>query len=305
MSYYYFYNDISINALIASTTGTYANKSNSISKNFTNLPGDTNKKVNDLYLITKIGYNDTSLTGPSNLAEYYMPYTVELSSSLTSYQCPTIFKKYRALIIGGGGGGGGSGGVSFSLLNPQQANKETGGDGGGGGAGGTYLLLTSQTITTYTFTYSIGTGGEYGKGARKRRPEPYDNSKAGKDGNSSKLFDYTASYGYGGKEGKSGFGISGINPYAPHPGVDGIAGGGGSGTPAPVYNGASGSGTSGGDIKSYDDTITGSSYGGGGSGNSGGLGFTSDNNNAANDGANGTDGNAGKPGYIAIFLFIE
>jgi hypothetical protein len=174
-------------------------------------------------------------------------------------------------IVAGGGSGGG--------------NQDAGGPGAGGGAGG---LLTNYngtllSVTSQSYTITVGAGG-----ARNGLGTP------GLNGNNSSAFNITASGGGGGGRGGGGSLNNGLN---------GASGGGASVTSGTA--GTAGTGIPGPPIQGYNGGIGNTSAsvvneraagGGGGAGAAG--------NNASKTGSQGIGGNGGDGRYFSVLESI-
>ena len=201
------------------------------------------------------------------------------TSGSGSWTVPSGVKSVKVTMIGAGGGGGGS-----AKLGSKNVNE------GGGGGGGACTQFTMNVTPGQSISYSIGSGGLGGNGAKAT-----GSSVAGINGRDGDKTTFGSYYVNGGKGGIRGY--TTVNG-----GVDGDGGAGGSGgsSPSTIYNGGAG-GAGGKD---------GSGYGYGGSvlnagGGGGGIGDSTIYNYATNAGypphtdssANASAQEGGKPGH--------
>lgn len=201
------------------------------------------------------------------------------TSGSGSWTVPSGVKTVKVTMIGAGGGGGGS-----AKLGSKQVNE------GGGGGGGACTQFTMSVTPGQSISYSIGSGGLGGNGAKGT-----GSSIAGTNGKDGDKTTFGSYYVNGGKGGIRGY--TTVNG-----GVDGDGGAGGSGgsSPSTIFSGGAG-GAGGKD---------GSGYGHGGSvlnagGGGGGIGDSTIYNYATNAGysphtdssANASAQEGGKPGY--------
>lgn len=201
------------------------------------------------------------------------------TSGSGSWTVPSGVKAVKVTMIGAGGGGGGS-----AKLGSKQVNE------GGGGGGGACTQFTMEVSSGQSISYSIGSGGLGGNGAKGT-----GSSIAGTNGKDGDKTTFGSYYVNGGKGGIRGY--TTVNG-----GVDGDGGAGGSGgsSPSTIFSGGAG-GAGGKD---------GSGYGHGGSvlnagGGGGGIGDSTIYNYATNAGysphtdssANASAQEGGKPGH--------
>ena len=201
------------------------------------------------------------------------------TGSSGSWTVPDGVTTLKVTLIGAGGGGGGS-----AKLGSKQVNE------GGGGGGGACTQFTMNVTPGQSISYSIGSGGLGGNGAKGT-----GSSIAGTDGKDGDKTTFGSYYVNGGKGGIKGY--TTVNG-----GVDGDGGAGGSGgsSPSTIFSGGAG-GAGGKD---------GSGYGHGGSvlnagGGGGGIGDSTIYNYATNAGysphtdssANASAQEGGKPGH--------
>ena len=201
------------------------------------------------------------------------------TSGSGSWTVPSGVKSVKVTMIGAGGGGGGS-----DKLGSKNVNE------GGGGGGGACTQFTMNVTPGQSISYSIGSGGLGGNGAKAT-----GSSVAGINGRDGDKTTFGSYYVNGGKGGIRGY--TTVNG-----GVDGDGGAGGSGgsSPSTIFSGGAG-GAGGKD---------GSGYGYGGSvlnagGGGGGIGDSTIYNYATNAGypphtdssANASAQEGGKPGH--------
>ena len=201
------------------------------------------------------------------------------TSGSGSWTVPSGVKSVKVTMIGAGGGGGGS-----AKLGSKNVNE------GGGGGGGACTQFTMNVTPGQSISYSIGSGGLGGNGAKAT-----GSSVAGINGRDGDKTTFGSYYVNGGKGGIRGY--TTVNG-----GVDGDGGAGGSGgsSPSTIFSGGAG-GAGGKD---------GSGYGYGGSvlnagGGGGGIGDSTIYNYATNAGypphtdssANASAQEGGKPGH--------
>ena len=201
------------------------------------------------------------------------------TSGSGSWTVPSGVKSVKVTMIGAGGGGGGS-----AKLGSKNVNE------GGGGGGGACTQFTMNVTPGQSISYSIGSGGLGGNGAKGT-----GSSVAGINGRDGDKTTFGSYYVNGGKGGIRGY--TTVNG-----GVDGDGGAGGSGgsSPSTIFSGGAG-GAGGKD---------GSGYGYGGSvlnagGGGGGIGDSTIYNYATNAGypphtdssANASAQEGGKPGH--------
>ena len=201
------------------------------------------------------------------------------TSGSGSWTVPSGVKSVKVTMIGAGGGGGGS-----AKLGSKNVNE------GGGGGGGACTQFTMNVTPGQSISYSIGSGGLGGNGAKAT-----GSSVAGINGRDGDKTTFDSYYVNGGKGGIRGY--TTVNG-----GVDGDGGAGGSGgsSPSTIFSGGAG-GAGGKD---------GSGYGYGGSvlnagGGGGGIGDSTIYNYATNAGypphtdssANASAQEGGKPGH--------
>ena len=201
------------------------------------------------------------------------------TGSSGSWTVPDGVTTLKVTLIGAGGGGGGS-----AKLGSKQVNE------GGGGGGGACTQFTMNVTPGQSISYSVGSGGLGGNGAKGT-----GSSVAGINGRDGDKTTFGSYYVNGGKGGIRGY--TTVNG-----GVDGDGGAGGSGgsSPSTIFSGGAG-GAGGKD---------GSGYGYGGSvlnagGGGGGIGDSTIYNYATNAGypphtdssANASAQEGGKPGH--------
>lgn len=201
------------------------------------------------------------------------------TGSSGSWTVPDGVTTLKVTLIGAGGGGGGS-----AKLGSKQVNE------GGGGGGGACTQFSMNVTPGQSISYSVGSGGLGGNGAKGTGSSVAGNN--GKDGDKTTFGSY---YVNGGKGGIKGY--TTVNG-----GVDGDGGAGGSGgsSLSTIFSGGAG-GAGGKD---------GSGYGHGGSvlnagGGGGGIGDSTIYNYATNAGysphtdssANASAQEGGKPGH--------
>ena len=201
------------------------------------------------------------------------------TGSSGSWTVPDGVTTLKVTLIGAGGGGGGS-----AKLGSKQVNE------GGGGGGGACTQFTMNVTPGQSISYSVGSGGLGGNGAKAT-----GSSVAGINGRDGDKTTFGSYYVNGGKGGIRGY--TTVNG-----GVDGDGGAGGSGgsSPSTIFSGGAG-GAGGKD---------GSGYGYGGSvlnagGGGGGIGDSTIYNYATNAGypphtdssANASAQEGGKPGH--------
>lgn len=201
------------------------------------------------------------------------------TGSSGSWTVPDGVTTLKVTLIGAGGGGGGS-----AKLGSKQVNE------GGGGGGGACTQFSMNVTPGQSISYSIGSGGLGGNGAKGT-----GSSIAGTNGKDGDKTTFGSYYVNGGKGGIRGY--TTVNG-----GVDGDGGAGGSGgsSPSTIFSGGAG-GAGGKD---------GSGYGHGGSvlnagGGGGGIGDSTIYNYATNAGysphtdssANASAQEGGKPGH--------
>jgi len=248
------------------------------------------------------GYNLSNFT-PSNLTDWYQPYTASYSSS-SVFPSGQIdgknWKHFNAIIVGGGGGGGASG-------KSPSSTSSNGGGGGAGGAGGMFLFFQCVPIATYFennyIEFLAGNAGNGGKNTGdditaanaggtswiKNASGNYslyaNGGNAGEQGPDSN----TGNDGNAGVSGNGGTGGRYLNPTDPN-------GTGGAGTP---FNkgGPDAAGGNGGTINTFwQPVLPPTVYSGYGNGGNGGV---------PNFVPDGNPGNNGGDGYIEIYLFIQ
>ena len=285
---------------------------------FTNLPNRNSSVVTGVYVNyntnnsvpVNYGYNNKNTTtplSPTNLTDYYIPYTAVFNNSPIQavYNPPTDFKHFNAIVIGGGGGAGASGN--------SNSNANSGG-GGGGGGGGMYLFFQCEPLSSYfplatpgkeyEITYQVGAGGD---GGINNPGAPYQSSK---DGQLSFLSGKIQLIANGGSAGGMGANNNGGKDSPQAPGGPGGIGG----TTSPVYQSpTAGQGNAG---NAYNTGGTPATGGNGGTAQAnvwgpiippgiytnygvGGLGGRPIADNA------GQSGQKGKSGYIALYLFRQ
>ena len=203
-----------------------------------------------------------------------------ITSGSGSWTVPSGVKTVKVTMIGAGGGGGGSAKGSDQCYE------------GGGGGGGACTQFTMEVSSGSSYSYTIGTGGNGGKGKTTAVQGGGIVGEAGGDGGATTFGSY---YVNGGKPGTGGL----VYGSTKNNGKGGAGGSGGS-SPSTIFSGGAG-GAGGKD---------GSGYGHGGSvlnagGGGGGIGDSTIYNYATNAGysphtdssANASAQEGGKPGY--------
>ena len=177
------------------------------------------------------------------------------------------------LVIGGGGGGG--------------ANVQT----GGGGAGGAVYVSSPVTISSGSYTVTVGQGGPASTSGGNSTFLSYTGYGGGRGGNWINGAGVSGGCG-GGGSGEGGAGASGTQGFGGGSGrSQNTCGGGGGGM------GSIGGTPNGGNGLAYSITGTSIVYAGGGGGNGGGgLGGTGGGGNATANGTNGLGGGGGGGG---------
>ena len=239
--------------------------------------GSTNNGSNGLIVITPVSPNPIAafktsfISGGASSANGI--YTV-----LTfSYPGGTLVvnKSISAtiLVIGGGGGGGG-------------ANQT-----GGGGAGGAVYVSSPVTISSGSYTVTVGQGGAASTSGGNSTFLSYTGYGGGRGGNWINGAGVSGGCG-GGGSGEGGAGASGTQGFGGGSGrSQNTCGGGGGGM------GSAGGTPNGGNGLAYSITGTSIVYAGGGGGNGGGgLGGTGGGGNATANGTNGLGGGGGGGG---------
>ena len=240
--------------------------------------GSTNNGSNGLIVITPVSPNPIAafktsfISGGASSANGI--YTV-----LTfSYPGGTLVvnKSISAtiLVIGGGGGGGGAG-------------VQT----GGGGAGGAVYVSSPVTISSGSYTVTVGQGGAASTSGGNSTFLSYTGYGGGRGGNWINGAGVSGGCG-GGGSGEGGAGASGTQGFGGGSGrSQNTCGGGGGGM------GSAGGTPNGGNGLAYSITGTSIVYAGGGGGNGGGgLGGTGGGGNATANGTNGLGGGGGGGG---------
>ena len=178
------------------------------------------------------------------------------------------------LVIGGGGGGGGAG-------------VQT----GGGGAGGAVYVSSPVTISSGSYTVTVGQGGPASTSGGNSTFLSYTGYGGGRGGNWINGAGVSGGCG-GGGSGEQGAGASGTQGFGGGSGrSQNTCGGGGGGM------GSIGGTPNGGNGLAYSITGTSIVYAGGGGGNGGGgLGGTGGGGNATANGTNGLGGGGGGGG---------
>ena len=252
-------NSISITATGTTTTGVISTGLQDPNLSFTdsNIPDNTDDfsigswvKLDTTPINTKLlGLNDVTFNVGTTSASVdgvaTVNYKVHSFTSSGNFQITSGSGNVDYLMVAGGGGGGGS--------------KTGNSGGGGGGAGG--MLQNTASLSSNTYSITVGSGGTGGIGGYGT-----DNGGCmGNDGTDSTFNSLTAIGGGGGGAGSA----SGACAY--QHGQDGGSGGGEGGyskylAPAPYYGvGTSGQGNDGGS----EGSANGSNGGGGGAGSSG------------------------------------
>ena len=203
-----------------------------------------------------------------------------ITSGSGSWTVPSGVKTVEVTMIGAGGGGGGSAKGSDQCYE------------GGGGGGGACTQFTMEVSSGSSYSYTIGTGGNGGKGKTTAVQGGGIVGEAGGDGGATTFGSY---YVNGGKPGTGGL----VYGSTKNNGKGGAGGSGGS-SPSTIFSGGAG-GAGGKD---------GSGYGHGGSvlnagGGGGGIGDSTIYNYATNAGysphtdssANASAQEGGKPGH--------
>ena len=203
-----------------------------------------------------------------------------ITSGSGSWTVPSGVKTVEVTMIGAGGGGGGSAKGSDQCYE------------GGGGGGGACTQFTMEVSPGSSYSYTIGTGGNGGKGKTTAVQGGGIVGEAGGDGGATTFGSY---YVNGGKPGTGGL----VYNSTKNNGKGGAGGSGGS-SPSTIFSGGAG-GAGGKD---------GSGYGHGGSvlnagGGGGGIGDSTIYNYATNAGysphtdssANASAQEGGKPGH--------
>ena len=203
-----------------------------------------------------------------------------ITSGSGSWTVPSGVKTVKVTMIGAGGGGGGSAKGSDQCYE------------GGGGGGGACTQFTMEVSSGSSYSYTIGTGGNGGKGKTTAVQGGGIVGEAGGDGGATTFGSY---YVNGGKPGTGGL----VYGSTKNNGKGGAGGSGGS-SPSTIFSGGAG-GAGGKD---------GSGYGHGGSvlnagGGGGGIGDSTIYNYATNAGysphtdssANASAQEGGKPGH--------
>ena len=170
------------------------------------------------------------------------------TGSSGSWTVPDGVTTLKVTLIGAGGGGGGS-----AKLGSKQVNE------GGGGGGGACTQFTMSVTPGQSISYSVGSGGLGGNGAKGT-----GSSIAGTDGKDGDKTTFGSYYVNGGKGGIKGY--TTVNG-----GVDGDGGAGGSGgsSPSTIYNGgAGGAGGKDGNGHGHGGSVLNAGGGGGGIGDS-------------------------------------
>lgn len=201
------------------------------------------------------------------------------TSGSGSWTVPSGVKAVKVTMIGAGGGGGGS-----AKLGSKQVNE------GGGGGGGACTQFTMEVSSGQSISYSVGSGGLGGNGAKGT-----GSSVTGINGRDGDKTTFGSYYVNGGKGGIRGY--TTVNG-----GVDGDGGAGGSGgsSPSTIFSGgAGGAGGKDGNGHGHGGSVL--NAGGGG----GGIGDSTIYNYATNAGysphtdssANASAQEGGKPGH--------
>jgi hypothetical protein len=187
-------------------------------------------------------------------------------NSSNTFTVPTGFSATASYLVVGGGGGGGGGGPGGAI-------------GGGGGAGG--LLTGATSLTTGSYSITVGSGGSSGSSTTR-----------GSSGVNSVFSSFTSNGGGGG-------GASGSGTWNGIPGGSGGGGVGGPSVPSSAGSGTPGQGNPGG-IGGDGLVVFTSGGGGGGAGAIGGTGPNSPSDTSGGPGGAGTSSTiTGSPVYYA------
>ena len=233
--------------------------------------------------LNKLKIFDGSTLQNVGAASFSSSAVVSQSTTIADYTTPTAVvatspsaATVEYLVIGGGGGGGGG------ANNP------------GGGGAGAYRTASGHTITSQTYTITVGNGGSSANGGDSIF-DTITSSGGGKGATSALNAGNSANgSGGGGSEYNAAAGTGGA--YGNNGGAGSTGGGGGGG----AGGGGGGGGASGGNGgNGLSSSITGTSVtrAGGGGGSSTGVAGTG---SGANTGSGGTFGNAGAAGIVII-----
>ena len=171
------------------------------------------------------------------------------TSGSGSWTVPSGVKSVKVTMIGAGGGGGGSAKGSDQCYE------------GGGGGGGACTQFTMEVSSGSSYSYTIGTGGNGGKGKTTAVQGGGIVGEAGGDGGATTFGSY---YVNGGKPGTGGL----VYGSTKNNGKGGAGGSGGS-SPSTIYNGgAGGAGGKDGNGYGHGGSVLNAGGGGGGIGDS-------------------------------------
>lgn len=171
------------------------------------------------------------------------------TSGSGSWTVPSGVKTVKVTMIGAGGGGGGSAKGSDQCYE------------GGGGGGGACTQFTMEVSSGSSYSYTIGTGGNGGKGKTTAVQGGGIVGEAGGDGGATTFGSY---YVNGGKPGTGGL----VYGSTKNNGKGGAGGSGGS-SPSTIYNGgAGGAGGKDGNGYGHGGSVLNAGGGGGGIGDS-------------------------------------
>ncbi len=99
-------------------------------------------------------------------------------NTVSTYDVPTDYNSFRAVLEGGGGGGGGGGGCGWSGSPQDRQSADPGAPGSNGG----FVYVADTTFSNRTITYFVGAGGGAGGGGQSEGSPGQASSQPGQDG---------------------------------------------------------------------------------------------------------------------------